>query len=152
MNLTELQKAILVWANERDLLHIENIEKQEMKLFEELGETAGAILKSKPEEIKDGIGDCYVVLCILEGQYNNGKDFTTAMNLSNLIYTEKYTLPAVIFKIAEAAIEMSFETSIDMLNSLAHELNLDLEECANAAYNEIKNRKGKTVGGTFIKD
>lgn len=30
--------------------------------------------------------------------------------------------------------------------------NLDPTECLNAAYQEIKNRKGKTVDGTFIKD
>lgn len=30
--------------------------------------------------------------------------------------------------------------------------NLDPLECLNYAYNEIKDRKGKTVNGTFIKD
>lgn len=35
---------------------------------------------------------------------------------------------------------------------LAAQLNLNLEECLGAAYNEIKNRTGKTVNGTFIKN
>jgi len=30
--------------------------------------------------------------------------------------------------------------------------NLNIESCLDAAYNKIKNRKGKTVNGTFIKE
>ena len=30
--------------------------------------------------------------------------------------------------------------------------NMSLEECLNAAYNEIKDRKGKMVDGIFVKD
>ncbi|MDA3769186.1 MazG-like family protein [Streptococcus thermophilus] len=35
---------------------------------------------------------------------------------------------------------------------LAHQLDLDVTECLNIAYNEIKNRKGKIVNGTFVKE
>ena len=35
---------------------------------------------------------------------------------------------------------------------LAHQLDLDVTECLNIAYNEIKNRKGKMVNGTFVKE
>lgn len=35
---------------------------------------------------------------------------------------------------------------------LAEQLNLDYDSCLSAAYEEIKNRKGKTVNGTFIKE
>lgn len=35
---------------------------------------------------------------------------------------------------------------------LAKQLDLDIVECLNAAYEEIKNRTGKTVNGIFIKD
>lgn len=35
---------------------------------------------------------------------------------------------------------------------LSEQLDLDPVECLQTAYYEIKNRKGKTVGGTFIKD
>ena len=38
------------------------------------------------------------------------------------------------------------------LVGMAHHLNLDLSECVSMAYNEIKDRKGKTVNGSFIKD
>ena len=35
---------------------------------------------------------------------------------------------------------------------LAEQLGLSYDECLESAYNVIKNRTGKTVGGTFIKD
>ena len=35
---------------------------------------------------------------------------------------------------------------------LAHQLDLDVTECLGIAYEEIKNRKGKMVNGTFVKE
>lgn len=35
---------------------------------------------------------------------------------------------------------------------LAHRLDLDVTECLTIAYEEIKNRKGKMVNGTFVKE
>ncbi len=67
--------------------------------MEEVGETAGALLKSKDDEIKDGIGDAFVTLIIL-----------------------------------------------------AKQLGLTPNECLEAAWNEIKDRTGKTVDGVFVKN
>lgn len=36
--------------------------------------------------------------------------------------------------------------------SLAHQLDLDVTECLGIAYEEIKNRKGKMINGTFVKE
>jgi len=35
---------------------------------------------------------------------------------------------------------------------LANQLGYDVEDCLEVAYNEIKNRKGETINGTFIKE
>ena len=35
---------------------------------------------------------------------------------------------------------------------LAEQLGFDLDTCLESAYSEIKNRKGKTINGSFIKD
>jgi NTP pyrophosphatase (non-canonical NTP hydrolase) len=35
---------------------------------------------------------------------------------------------------------------------LAKQYDLDIDHCLEAAWHEIKNRKGKTVNGTFIKE
>ena len=38
-----------------------------------------------------------------------------------------------------------------VLTNLAHLGGTTIEECIDSAYNEIKNRKGKMVNGTFVK-
>ena len=67
-SLQELKPLIVQWAKEKDLLKIENADKQRLKLLEEVGETAQAILKSNKEKCKDGVGDIFVVLIILYAQ------------------------------------------------------------------------------------
>ena len=39
-----------------------------------------------------------------------------------------------------------------VLTNLAHLAGLRIEDCINGAYQEIKNRKGKMIDGTFVKD
>ena len=39
-----------------------------------------------------------------------------------------------------------------MLTNLSEHLGVNIEECIEQAYQEIKNRKGKMVNGTFVKD
>lgn len=61
-------KAIRMWAKERSL-HEADPKAQMLKLSEEVGELASAIGKDKSEnEIKEEIGDVYVVITILAMQ------------------------------------------------------------------------------------
>lgn len=61
----ELTEKIQQWAVERNL-HNADPHKQILKLGEEFGELCQALAKNrKPFEIKDAIGDMYVVLTIL---------------------------------------------------------------------------------------
>ena len=99
MNFDELIGNVIGWASDRGILEKENAPKQMLKVLEEVGETAGALLKSNEEGIKDGIGDSFVTLIILSKQ-----------------------------------------------------LGLDPSECLESAWNEIKDRTGKTQGGVFVKD
>ena len=100
MTFDELIDNITQWADDRGILIPNNAPQQTMKIMEELGETAGAILKNKEKsEIIDGIGDTLVTVIIL-----------------------------------------------------AKQLGLNPTECLESAWNEIKDRKGKTVDGTFIKE
>ena len=89
----------MMWAKEKNLLKKENSQAQMLKVLEEVGETAGALLKNKDQEIIDGLGDSFVTLIIL-----------------------------------------------------CYQLGLEPKDCLQAAWEEIKNRKGKTVNGTFIRE
>jgi len=90
---------IRTWAKERGLYKKGNSATQYIKLQEEAGELAKALLKNDKAEIKDAIGDIVVVL-------------------TNLAHLEKLTI----------------------------------EDCIDAAYQEISNRTGKMINGTFVKD
>ena len=71
------KKDILKWAEQRELLKPENAKAQTIKLMEEVGELCGAILKGKPTEQIDAIGDIQIVLIILAKQL--GIDYDAAL-------------------------------------------------------------------------
>ena len=62
-------------------------------------------------------------------------------------------------ELAKAMIENDEDAIIDALGDsnitltiLSRQMNFSLRECTNTAFNEIKNRKGKTENGTFIRN
>lgn len=87
------------WARERGIYDKGNTHTQYVKLQEEAGELAKALLKNDMAEIEDAIGDMVVVL-----------------------------------------------------TNLSEQLGLRVEDCVESAYNVIKNRKGKMINGTFVKE
>jgi|SRR5699024_4764641 len=93
----EITEKIRCWAKKHGLNNAD-AGKQMLKLMEEIGELAEGLAKSNSDEIKDAIGDSFVVLTIL-----------------------------------------------------AMQLGLSIEDCVSYAYDQIKNRTGKTVNGVFIK-
>ena len=86
------------WAKERGIYDKGNSHTQYVKLMEEAGELAAALLNKDSYEIKDAIGDMVVVL-------------------TNLAALEGMTI----------------------------------ENCIDSAYNEIANRTGTMLNGTFVK-
>ena len=143
--LQELQKKIIQWAKEKDLLKSENAPKQRLKLLEEVGETAGAILKNNTDEIKDGIGDIFVVLVILAEQLSEEILF-------DMTRASKDDHQDFVFLFDEILDSKRIYYSLAYLKDICRKLDYDLTECANLAWNEIKDRKGNAINGTFIKN
>lgn len=96
MNIYELIRS---WAKQRGIYDSGDPKTQLVKLVEEQGELAEAILKNDKVEIEDAIGDMIVVL-----------------------------------------------------TNLAYFYDLKVEDCVDSAYKEIKNRQGKMINNTFVKD
>lgn len=90
---------IVQWAEDRNLIEGATRQAQMLKMTEEVGELAAGIAKGKEPEVKDAIGDCFVVLTILAAQSG-----------------------------------------------------LTMAECIEAAYNTIKDRKGRMVDGVFVRE
>ena len=87
------------WAKSRGIYDKGNSHTQYVKLQEEAGELAKALLNNDKPEIVDAIGDMIVVL-----------------------------------------------------TNLAEQNNVKVETCIASAYNQIANRTGKMINGTFVKD
>ena len=68
MNLAQLESLIYQWGDDKDLLGSERIDRQFMKMVEEVGEVAECISKGKPEELALEIGDVFVTLSLLAAQ------------------------------------------------------------------------------------
>jgi NTP pyrophosphatase (non-canonical NTP hydrolase) len=140
MKIQEIQPLIIEWAKEKNLIHAENVSKQRLKLIEETGELASAILKNNIENQKDAIGDIFVVLVILAEQ----QDYKINYNFQNYNENTIISLQNIMFS--------GVNDSLSYLICVAEKLKLDLTECVNLAWNEIKDRKGQTINGTFIKN
>ena len=67
LDLTQLTARIQGWAVDRNL-HTADHAKQALKLGEEFGELCQGIVKGNEEQIKDSLGDMYVVMTILSMQ------------------------------------------------------------------------------------
>lgn len=62
-----------------------------------------------------------------------------------LLKPTKFTKP-------QAALKDAIGDTLVTIIVLAHQLDLDVTECLGIAYEEIKNRKGKMINGTFVKE
>ena len=62
-----------------------------------------------------------------------------------LLKPTKFTEP-------QAALKDAIGDTLVTVIVLAYQLDLDVTECLSIAYEEIKNRKGKMVNGTFVKE
>ncbi len=163
---------ILDWAEERNLLTQGDVLMQLEKSREENSELTKAITKYEKgnaqayDEIKDAIGDVYVTLVVASDihglpvyeifknvklkeydsyhwqHYTNSlRVYDWELYLSCLNeYSSLYNTPETL------------GNYIDFLNSVAVEYNFTLVECIEYAYNQIKERTGKIVDGTFVKD
>jgi NTP pyrophosphatase (non-canonical NTP hydrolase) len=136
------------WAEERGLVNPDFKNKQLIKLLEEVGETAGAILKRNESKTVDGVGDIFVVISILCFQ-------SKSENAFKKLYTHTASPKSNendLFEILYLCNRGRFADALILLSDFSVSLGYDLSYCVNIAYHDIKDRKGKLVGGSFIKE
>jgi len=68
------------------------------------------------------------------------------------LYEESGELSQAVLKNDRAGIIDAIGDSVVVLTNLAYLVGTDIETCINSAYNEISNRTGKMINGTFVKD
>ena len=126
MNFKELEKNVIQWAEKKSLLAKDNSYQQYAKFQEESNE-------------------------ILIALNNNKKVLEKAQKL-DVTNEAELKIFRDIRKDFENELKDAFGDTLVTLIILAKQNELKLEECLEYAYNEIKNRTGKTINGTFIKD
>ena len=157
--LTELTKQ---WFIDRDLENGGRLDKQALKLSEEFGELCAGYLKQNEKLTKDSIGDCAVVVVGLallikedvhsifeESDNIRRKDVMECFKLLNANISE--------FQLSQnlASKEMcrnNLVREVAYLKSISKALNYDFADCFEVAYNEIKDRKGRWIDGSFVKE
>jgi NTP pyrophosphatase (non-canonical NTP hydrolase) len=82
------------------------------------------------------------------GLYNEGDPKTQTLKLME----EAGEICRAVLKKDEPEIIDGIGDCVVVLTNLAHLCDTSIEECIEAAYNEIKGRSGKMVNGTFKKD
>lgn len=165
-NIMELEKELVTltkkWFIDRDLEHGGRLDKQSLKLSEEFGELCAGFLKKNEALTKDSIGDCAVVVVGLALLIK--EDVQSIFEDANNIRRKE---AMDCFKLLNANIS-EFQLSQDLaskkmcrhnlvrivayLKSISNILGYEFIECFTGAYNEIKDRKGKWIDGSFVKE
>lgn len=126
MKLRNEFNSIREWADIKGIYAKGDVKTQYVKLQEEAGELAKAIMNEDYDEFIDAIGDCVVVL-------------TSIAELGNKF-----------FETSEGYYE---DVAGDGGSRMFIPGNkIYIEDCINSAYDVIAKRTGKMINGTFVKD
>lgn len=152
----KLIKKVEEWSMERGL-NTADSNKQRLKLWEEFGELNAAIARDNREGAIDAIGDMLVVMIIYKQQLGHGSNWLFYPRQDNVELISRLDDTSLIDCIgygisdSQSCIE-GLGMVVENLTVLAYRLGTNLEECLAAAYDEIKDRRGKMVNGVFVKE
>lgn len=157
--MNELIEKVEQWAIDKGL-HEADPKVQALKVVEEFTEM---LLAEDDEESRiDGVGDTYVTLIILCQQLDlNFKELLATAESWNTRYfkitpTEVFVplngLSTGVSKNSERITKKGIVGLLAILERVLEGMDFSSSYCLDVAYNEIKDRTGKMVGGTFVKD
>ncbi len=107
----------------------------------------GYIVKDKDSKKSKSVFDDIRKWARVRGIYDSGDQKTQYIKLQE----EAGELAKAILSKDEAEIEDAIGDIVVVLTNLAELSKLRIEDCIDSAYNEISNRKGKMINGTFVK-
>lgn len=164
MQMTDYFRLFRQWAEDRNFKDGATIEGQQLKLVEEVGEIAAAIARNNIDGIKDGIGDAAVVLtilCFLRGYaiedvlaacYPQKINIAEAL-LENIAFFYDASDAKVLSQVIRTSEVVHYScTAMVGLAAIAERHELNLIDCLAAAWDAIKDRKGRMIGGVFVKE
>ena len=149
----QLKENIIAWAKERELLKQENMLPQFLKICEEVSEFIEA---NKLDDELDAIGDIIVTLIIFihqsnqeiiidEDLLNKYKSYPSITNFSYIALIGRELIRKDLEEAGKKALRFLTYVYASYGQGFCN-------ECLGIAYNEIKDRKGKTINGNFVKE
>jgi len=164
-----LNAEILAWAAARNFFGEggATVFSQSAKLVEEIGELMKATAKNDAAGIVDGIGDVQVVNTII-AKLHGGIDMSFACEAVGDLYAKMFAaidtvpLPALFGSLLRSAgahtssndpelLTAAVGCTAHVLAAIARRNGFTFDDCIDAAYQEIKFRRGSWVGGMFVK-
>lgn len=156
----ELTNLTRQWFVDRDITQ-GDIFKQTLKLFEEMGELCAGYAKQKEQLTKDSIGDCAVVVVGLTMMI----ELDPVEIMVHAAEAKKHDIKDCFVMLIENASEFQFSRNLEVktnakfnllrivsyLKAIAHKLGYNFADCFEMAYEEIKDRQGKWIDGSFVK-
>ena len=150
------------WFIDRDLENGGRLDKQSLKLSEEFGELCAGYLKKNEQLTKDSIGDCAVVivglaLLIKVDVQEVFEGFTEEFEQDTSDYLKDLNGCIGCFQMCydwegKPTCKNLLSSSVNWLKIISKSLGYDFEECFELAYQEIKDRKGRWIDGSFVKE
>lgn len=156
----ELIEKIEQWAIDREIHKKGTVEGQTIKTAEEIAELIKGISKDNIDLIKDSIGDVFVTFVIgnmLDEKFDIEVTYKEAKRNLEIYPTENkkdgidYLAQTITDIIRDGYYEDSLFYGLISLLMVVDMYNLDFKNCVEIAYEEIANRKGKMINGTFVK-
>lgn len=162
-DLQQLIKNIEQWAEDRNLIEGSTPQKQFIKLMEEFGELCSGVSKNKIDVIKDSIGDCFVVMVILAAQRKKDEMLSVDEIANEYSYSKvdiEDQLINAVFGWYHLSNELSNKANVTALFvfcfvrllNIAYYFDLNIHDCVQATWDEIKDRKGRMIDGVFVKE
>lgn len=136
MRLNQEFEPIREWAAQKGILDKGDPKTQTLKLLEEAGELAKAIINNDTNEVIDAIGDCVVVLTNIAALYSIHRTKNCKHCNGHGGYYE----------------DVAGDGGSRMWQNCEECGEITIEECVNSAYEVISKRTGKMEDGTFKKD
>lgn len=162
MTFDEFKQNVQRWAAERGIYEHATPLAQALKAVSEVGEVADAVIKGDHEALKDGIGD--TATCLVNVSFMAGIEITGSAQ-GEVDSTDARPFAAVasamvglcalhaVEPIDQNQLGVALVEAFRALDVLAQASGLTFDECCDAAWIEIKDRKGRMVaGGAFVKE
>lgn len=157
MNFQDFKQNVIQWATDRNFFAKDGatVAGQIKKGISECGELADNLAKGR--DIKDDLGDncvvAVVVATMLDPQYDLELKYNRVLDVDET--HSDAILSSLTLEWAELLGEMWLHNCADILYfcaKMADAHDIDIEDCFDKAWDDIKDRKGKMLNGVFIKE